>query len=59
MKKYCRGNIKIIHDEHGGKKKLGENGYNYVINHNTYNQIAEQYIKCIEETISNYERKAH
>jgi glycosyltransferase involved in cell wall biosynthesis len=40
------------------RKRLGENGYNYVVNHNTYNQIAEQYINCIEETISNYERKA-
>jgi glycosyltransferase involved in cell wall biosynthesis len=36
------------------RSNFGENGYNYVINHNTYNQIADQYLSCIEETISNF-----
>lgn len=38
----------------GERHRLGENGFNYVINNNTYDQIAGQYVNCIEETMANY-----
>lgn len=39
------------------RNKLGENGYHFVVNHNTYNKIAEQYKSCIEETLTNFKTK--
>ncbi len=37
------------------RNKMGKNGYDYVIKHNTYTQIAHQYELCLKETLENFD----
>lgn len=39
------------------RKRIGKNGYNYVINHNTYFKIAEQYTECIKDTVRKFKNR--
>ena len=46
--------LKLFSMSPGERQMLGENGFNYVNNHNTYKQIADQYTTCIKETMSSF-----
>jgi len=46
--------LKLYSMSPGERKQLGEIGFKYVMNNNTYDQIAGQYVNCIEETISQH-----
>ena len=39
------------------RKRIGKNGYNYVIAHNTYFEIAKQYSECIEDTKQKFKNR--
>ena len=46
--------LKLYSMSPGERQRLGEIGFKYVMNNNTYDQIAGQYVNCIEETMSQH-----